>query len=298
MKLNDLLDLLRIPNVFTAVSDIVAATAVAWAVRPENVAWSSALAALGASACLYLAGMALNDVADAERDARERPERPIPSGRVSRGQAMLITSVLVLAGLALAWIAGGATLLVAALLLAAIVAYDLALAGRPGVGPLGMAACRALNLLMGLVAANGLGVYGLAAVGLWAIYVLGLTHLSLSEVEGPGRPAVVVAALVTLLTSLGVVFLGGLMQPSRTTLSWVALGFAVLVFAGRGGWMLAQAWIQPDPARMGRAVGALVSGILWLGAALAVAAAGPLWLVPFLILAAGQESLRRHFRVT
>ena len=39
----------------------------------------------GASSCLYLAGMALNDYADREVDAVERPARPIPSGRVSPG---------------------------------------------------------------------------------------------------------------------------------------------------------------------------------------------------------------------
>ena len=35
------------------------------------------------SAGLYLGGMVLNDVFDARLDAVERPERPIPSGRVS-----------------------------------------------------------------------------------------------------------------------------------------------------------------------------------------------------------------------
>ena len=36
-----------------------------------------------ASALIYLGGMALNDWADRELDAEERPERPIPSGRIS-----------------------------------------------------------------------------------------------------------------------------------------------------------------------------------------------------------------------
>ena len=36
--------------------------------------------------CLYAAGMVLNDAFDAELDARERPERPIPSGRISRSR--------------------------------------------------------------------------------------------------------------------------------------------------------------------------------------------------------------------
>lgn len=39
--------------------------------------------AIGASLCLYEAGMALNDWADREEDAVDRPHRPIPSGRIS-----------------------------------------------------------------------------------------------------------------------------------------------------------------------------------------------------------------------
>ena len=35
-------------------------------------------------ALFYTAGMILNDVADLEVDRRERPERPLPSGAVSR----------------------------------------------------------------------------------------------------------------------------------------------------------------------------------------------------------------------
>ena len=34
--------------------------------------------------------MVLNDVFDAEVDAREQPDRPIPSGRVSRRAAALL----------------------------------------------------------------------------------------------------------------------------------------------------------------------------------------------------------------
>ena len=47
---------------------------------------------------LYLAGMALNDLADREEDARERPERPIPSGAVSPRAAALIGGSLLLGG--------------------------------------------------------------------------------------------------------------------------------------------------------------------------------------------------------
>ncbi len=47
--------------------------------------WGVFALLVGASACLYEAGMALNDVFDVEIDRQERPDRPIPSGRVLSG---------------------------------------------------------------------------------------------------------------------------------------------------------------------------------------------------------------------
>ncbi|GAB3998994.1 hypothetical protein GCM10029992_26480 [Glycomyces albus] len=55
-----------------------------------------------ASVCLYWAGMAANDWADRELDAVERPTRPIPSGRVGPGQALLAAGGLTATGLAIA----------------------------------------------------------------------------------------------------------------------------------------------------------------------------------------------------
>src|SRR5687768_4648371 len=94
--------LLRAANVFTAASNVIAGFLIvqhAW--QPAD-----ALAALiAASACLYLAGMVLNDVYDAELDARERPERPIPSGRIDRRTASSAAWALLTAGLLLSWLA-------------------------------------------------------------------------------------------------------------------------------------------------------------------------------------------------
>ncbi|WP_435834778.1 UbiA family prenyltransferase, partial [Streptomyces bacillaris] len=56
--------------------------------------------AVGASLCLYEAGMALNDWADREEDAVDRPHRPIPSGRVSPAAALGAAGALTAAGLA------------------------------------------------------------------------------------------------------------------------------------------------------------------------------------------------------
>lgn len=115
--------------------------------------------AIGASLCLYEAGMALNDWADREEDAVDRPHRPIPSGRISPPAALGAAGVLTAAGLALAARAGRPALAVAAGLAATVWAYDLHLKHTKA-GPAAMAAARALDLLLGATAAVAVGARG------------------------------------------------------------------------------------------------------------------------------------------
>lgn len=56
-----------------------------------------------AVAMLYTGGMILNDVVDADVDARERPERPIPSGRVSGRMARAAAIVLLIGAIFIMW---------------------------------------------------------------------------------------------------------------------------------------------------------------------------------------------------
>ena len=83
-RLRAWLELLRLPNVFTAVADVMMGFLVTHAtLRPA----SEFALLVAASCCLYLAGMVLNVVFDVEQDTTERPERPIPSGRITRSAA-------------------------------------------------------------------------------------------------------------------------------------------------------------------------------------------------------------------
>ncbi|MFJ9638081.1 SCO3242 family prenyltransferase [Streptomyces sp. NPDC101178] len=107
--------------------------------------------AIGASLCLYEAGMALNDWADREEDAVDRPHRPIPSGRISPQAALGAAGLLTAAGLALAARAGRPALAVATGLAATVWAYDLHLKHTKA-GPAAMAAARSLDLLLGATA--------------------------------------------------------------------------------------------------------------------------------------------------
>lgn len=132
--------------------------------------------------------MALNDYADAVIDAVERPERPIPSGRVPRATALRVAAGLTAAGLGLAAAASGKRALTASVPLACLVwAYDLA-AKSTSAGPAAMAGTRALNVLTGAVIAGEPGRAAVPAV-LMGAHTYTVTALSTHEVSGANSRA-------------------------------------------------------------------------------------------------------------
>ncbi|MFE6625460.1 SCO3242 family prenyltransferase [Streptomyces sp. NPDC057740] len=144
--LRDWAELLRVSALFTVPGDALAGAA-AGGLRPNR----GTAYAVGASLCLYEAGMALNDWADRDEDALDRPHRPVPSGRISPTAALGAAGLLTAAGLTSAARAGRPALVVASALAATVWAYDLRLKHTPA-APAAMAAARALDLLLGATA--------------------------------------------------------------------------------------------------------------------------------------------------
>ncbi|WP_125263872.1 UbiA family prenyltransferase [Streptomyces alboflavus] len=152
MNLRAWAELLRLPALFTVPGDALAG-AVATGLRPGR----GTFLAIGSSLCLYEAGMALNDWADRDEDAVDRPHRPIPSGRVTPIAAFTAAVAFTAGGLALASRAGRPALATATALAGTVWAYDLGLKRTPA-GPVAMAAARGLDLLLGATAtATGAG---------------------------------------------------------------------------------------------------------------------------------------------
>ncbi|MFI8194337.1 SCO3242 family prenyltransferase [Streptomyces sp. NPDC085946] len=191
-------ELLRLPALFTVPGDALAGAAAAGApaARPR------VLLAVGSSLCLYEAGMALNDWADREEDAAERPHRPLPSGRVRPAAALTAACALTGAGLALAARAGRPALAVAAPLAATVWAYDLTLKHTPA-GPAAMATTRALDLLLGAAATTGRPRRALPSAALLGAHTLAVTTVSRRETRGGSSLAPLAALAATgLLTHL------------------------------------------------------------------------------------------------
>lgn len=175
--LRDLVELVRLPAALTVPGDSLAGAAAAhWPYGPRTVGLPVA------SACLYWAGMALNDWADRELDAAERPDRPIPSGRVPPRLALALAGGLSLAGVAAAAVVGGRDALVVAVPLAGTVwAYDLALKPTPA-GPVAMGTARALDVLLG--AGGRHARVALPAALTVGAHTVSVTVLSRGEVSG------------------------------------------------------------------------------------------------------------------
>jgi UbiA prenyltransferase family protein len=192
------LQIARVSNTPTVVSNTVAG-----AVLASTVAETGTVVLVAAAMALfYTAGMVLNDLADADIDRRQRPERPIPSGAIGPRAALAAFCVLAVAGLVLVATEGLAPLLAAIGLVGLIVLYDLWHKGNP-ISPALMAGCRALvYVIAGLAVADDLPgeLWGAAAV-LFA-YVVGLTQVA--KLEGGGVlglwPAAAVLASVVYWT--------------------------------------------------------------------------------------------------
>ena len=139
--------LLRLPNLVTAVADVGAGMSLASGVLPG---WGTVAALLTASVSLYGGGIVLNDVFDVEVDRRERPHRPLPSARVQVQNARYLGLLLLLAGVAFAALAGARSAIIAAIVASLAYTYDARLKRRAVAGALALAGCRYFNLLMGV----------------------------------------------------------------------------------------------------------------------------------------------------
>jgi 4-hydroxybenzoate polyprenyltransferase len=288
--------LLRLPNVFTAFADICLGAFVTGAL-PEQ--WASFTCLLLASGCLYCAGMVWNDFFDLEQDKRERSFRPLPSQRISLGRAALLGLVLMLAGVGFATLADlvrvpfgssdlpGRSLWLAGILVAAIFLYDGWLK-RTWAGPVGMGACRFLNVLLGLsVAEFATGGWGILLALTVGVYIVGVTWFARTEARTSNQSMLVGAAglmLAGLALGLGVPALAhdadvGSFSPSPFfPYLLVAFGFFV-------GIPVVSAINRPLPAKVQGAVKRAVLGLVLLDAILATSLAGIVGLSLVVLLA-------------
>ena len=218
----------------------------------------------------YVAGMYLNDAYDAEFDARERPERPIPSGRVSADTVFTAGFGMMALGLALlAWagygVAGGTELapVMGGLGLgAAIVLYNRRHKDNP-LSPVLMGLCRVLvYVTAGLAVVPDLPTSLWLGASLLLCYLIGLTYVAKQETLGEVRN---LWPLLFLAVPAVYAIAGALESP---TVAVLAAGFVLWV--GVALWFLR----RRRPGDVPRAVVSLIAGIALLDAVLIAEAGG------------------------
>ncbi|NKY99441.1 SCO3242 family prenyltransferase [Nocardiopsis alborubida] len=266
MRARDLARLVRLPAALSVPGDTLAGAAAAGGLRGTG-AW----ALPAASVCLYWAGMALNDYADREVDAVERPERPIPSGAVRPGEALAVAAGLTVTGVGLAAAAGGRRAAgVATALTATVWGYDLLLKKTP-LAPLGMAAARGLDVLLG--AGERPADAARPALAL-AAHTLGVTALSRGEVHGT-RPSVAAGALLCTLASAALAAAPARGRASGGVAERALAGAFAGVFAVRVGSAQVRALIEPEARNARAATGVGIRGMIPLQAALLAGCGAP-----------------------
>ena len=292
-RLQPYAQLIRLPNLPTALADI-ALGALATGVLAEPRRWPVYLLLMLASACLYCGGMAWNDFFDREEDRLERPDRPLPSGKITPRQAALAATGLVTAGVLLAFLAGlmqgtwAASTVLALLLTGAIFLYD-AWLKHTLAGPVGMGACRFLNVLLGMAPAapDVLWTRGMYLAFLVGIYIVGVTWLARTEARVSSRAALVAAASVMGLSLLMALPLPTLPLPltppaeaSSPLFPYLLVGLGFFV-----GFPVVAATRTPTPGRVQSAVKRSLMGLILLDTVLATALAGTPGLLLLVLMA-------------
>lgn len=281
-------ELVRPANVVTALADVLAGYALAGlgSANASALAWL-----LAATACLYVGGVALNDFFDRRLDGIERPERPIPSGRVPPRHAALMGALLLGGGMTLAFRATPAAGLIATAIASFVVLYD-AWGKQRAVGPALMGLCRALNLLLGVAAAPDMLHQRALIAGVPFSFVVAITTLSRGEVHG-GVRRVATFALVSLGIALSGLTLVAIQ--SREPL-WSGV---VLVFLA---WRVLPPFLDarrtPDARRIRHAVRTGVLSLVLVNAVIGTAYAGPVYGAMILTIALVAGWLARLFAVT
>lgn len=290
--------LIRLPNLFTAMADVLAGYLIVCgsAVYASFLANSSGLAALLSLLCstslIYAGGCALNDVFDRHIDAVERPFRPIPSGRIPLGNAIAVVAILYSAGLFAATLAGWRSFAVAVALVVLSSLYDGITKHMALLGPLNMAACRAVNLILGMTLNLSVPWTTIGLAGISLIYVFSLTVLSKSEVQGASLRKGLVPAFgwgAVVLVILGLIFFG------RMHIS--ALFFLLLLVAVTAP-ALYKALRRGTPVAIGNGVKFLVLGIPLLDAVYVSGVQHWIWAIPVALCLVPSVVIARYVYVT
>ena len=181
--------LIRLPNLFTLPSNIILGFVLVSTFTMTITSVIQILMLVTISILLYCVGLVLNDLFDYEVDKKERPNRPLASGKVTKKVAIILVTILAAVSLILSLLVSVTTFSISVLLLVIIFGYDKYLKNTLA-GPFTIAAARVTNIILGTtVNINGLenfpqNVLFMLILTITFVYVSLVGFLSRYEVQG------------------------------------------------------------------------------------------------------------------
>jgi hypothetical protein len=212
--LRQYLTLFRLPNVFTAPSNILAGYYAV--VEPANASGLHLGILIICSILLYLSGIVLNDYFDIEVDRRERPLRPLPAGTVSKRKVLLIGIVFIIAANFISLLVSTSTFIIAAILSGTIVSYDYRMKYSV-YGPGMMGAARALNVMLGsspiflttVLNINNSARIAVVTISLF-VFVFAISRLSRKEIDETDKVRTAKGSFLMIFAVLAIIIVSGL----------------------------------------------------------------------------------------
>jgi len=269
---------MRPANVVTSVADVLAGVAIAGyfiipdigfglaAVTGPNLPYLPVILLCISTIGLYSGGIIMNDVFDAKLDGVERPERPIPSGLITKNAATIFGGICFFIGIFTAGLLGRNAQYLAVAIMICCLIYNRFLKHSAIFGPINMGLCRGLNLLLGVcIIPDQVERYWYLAI-VPIVYIAAITMISRGEVHGGSKK--------TLYSALG---LYGLVIASVVYFAVInqAPILITIVFLGAFGAMimipLFKAIKNPIGPNIGKAVKSGVIALIILNAAWAAA---------------------------
>jgi len=260
MKVIGYLQLLRIPAIFTVISNILAAHFIA--TQDNSIQWGNLFLLIVISVAIYLSGMVLNDCYDFDEDSIYSPHRPLPAGHIELNNAWRLGWGLMLMGLLLAFYAGVTQFTVTLVLALLVILYNGYLK-QTVIAPLLMGSCRYFNWILGFSFVPFKQEAFIFALPIF-FYISALTYLSTEEATIVKNRSPLVVCVIGMILCL--LLLLSFLIPGPVSTANTSIAILISLFILNVAYVLWQTNRDYSSQQIQKAVKTLIMGVIPLDA--------------------------------
>ncbi|MBB2151202.1 UbiA-like protein EboC [Pedobacter sp. LMG 31462] len=226
---------------------------------------------------LYSGGVIFNDVFDAEKDKKERPGRPIPSGAIAQKDAAVFGGICFTVGVVAAAAVNLTSLVLALMILIAALTYDKWSKHFTIIGPINMGLCRGLNLLLGVsIFSRTPEIWWLVIAIIPIAYIASLTIINRRKGNDKSKTSLYLAAFLYAFVIACILFIANSKGFFLMTILFI-IPFYLMIFTP-----LFKALDNPIGENINKSVKAGIIALILLNAAWA--SAFGIWYIALIIL--------------